>query len=449
MKAFALLVGPNGVGLFALMQSVVNLGVIVASFGIATSVIGGVAEASGSEDPARTPTVERAAMTIGVAGGLAGAVLLVAFREPISQLAMRSPARSSDVVLLAGAVLLTVLAVIEMGILAGHHRVRAVAAVSVGTGVTAAASGIALVALLGVGGFAPALLIVAAIQFLLARIALARRRAKEEVVAVAGQRHARRQLLRLGLPVAGSQLVSTGATFVVPFIVLQVTQASDVGLFRAAAAISAGYLTFFLAALTQDYLPRIAAAHDEVAIAVLVERRMRLVLGLGVPVILGLLAVGPWLIEFLYSTDFAPAFEVLKWQLVGDLVRLPAWVLAFVLLARRTGMTYFGIEAASGAALLIGATVGLELVGLQGVGIAYAISQAIYYVTVWAFVRRAVPTVPGRLQAVVVAVAIGTALLLSLDVGLALQSAILGGATLALAGVAWPRMYRLQRVGEL
>jgi antigen flippase len=449
MKAYAVLIGPDGVGLLALMQSVVNLFVIVASLGIATSVIGALAAALRAGDRETVQATERAAVGLGLVGGLLFALMLLLAREPLAEFALGSRGRSRDVILLAGAMLFTVAAVIQIGLLIGHHKIREVTAVGVGTGVAATGLGLLLVSIFGLAGLAPALLLTAAVQLGLARIARGRRPFCGAESTVTRLMSIARSLLRLGLPVAGSQLASAGAAFLVPLIVLQSVGQAEVGLYRAAAALSVGYLTFFLSALTQDYLPRISAAGDSAELGLLIERRMRLVLGLGAPVIVGLLAVGPWLIELLYSADFDGAFGVLQWQLIGDLLRLPAWVLAFVPLARRTGITYLAIEFIGGASLLVATVAGLAAFGLPGAGIAYAAAQAVYFAVVWIIVRRQVPTTLGRLQAVVIVLAVGCALLLAADPAATTRLIVLGTAAFMLAAIAWPRLYRLHRAGEL
>jgi antigen flippase len=450
MKVYALLIGPDGVGLLALMQSVVNIGAIVASLGIATSVIGILAAALGAGDRRLAAVIERGAVRLGLLGSLAAAVILVFAREPLAEITLGSRDRGLDVIFLAAAMMFSVAAFIQIGLLIGRHRIREVTAIGIGTGIAATGLGILLVSMFGSAGLAPILLITALVQFGLARVARAR---PSDVGSAQGESGrflpVARNLLRLGVPIAGSQLAGAGAAFLVPLIVLQSVGQTQVGLYRAAAAISVGYLTFFLSALTQDYLPRISAASDPAALGVLVERRMRLVLGLGLPVIVGLLAVGPWLIEFLYSSDFEGAFGVLQWQLIGDLLRLPAWVLAFVLLARRTGVTYLGIEVIGGVSLLLATLVGLAALGLPGAGIGYAASQALYFAVVWLMVRRHVPTTPGRLQAVVIAVAAGCALLLVAEVPALPRLVVLGTASLVLGGVGWPRLFRLHAAGEL
>ena len=75
---------------------------------------------------------------------------------------------------------------------------------------------------------------------------------------------------------------------------------------------------------------------------------------------------------------------------------------------------------------------------------------AVYYLAVWLMVRRIAPVAPGRLQLVVVLVA--TALVMSnvlLESQPVVTSALFGLVAIVLAAVAWPRMWRLHRAGEL
>jgi antigen flippase len=446
-KAYALLLGPGGVGLLALMQSLVNLGVMVASGGLVMSTISATAYAVGRGDRQLEHAVERAVLLIGLTGGATGALLLIAFRQPLAEAFLGSPNRTGEVVVLAAALLLSVVSAFQVALLTGRHRIRAVTAVNIGTSLAAAGIGVAIVAVFGEAALAPAILVTAGFQLGLSRLALAGvpptpQRASTGVASAA------RDLLRAGLPVTASQLASSGAQLVVPVLVLAMLGTVEVGYYRAAAAVSISYLTFFLAMLAQDYLPRVSGAADPAAVAELVERRMRLVVGLGMPIILGLLAAGPLLMDLLYSAAFAPAFAVLKWQLVGDLVRLPAWVLAFAVLARGRSSAYFSAELVSGLTLLGGSLLGLALIGLVGSGVGYAASQLIYYGVVWLLVRRTVPTIPGRLQAaVLVAAALSTVILMA-QLGGA-ERVVFALAAVAAAAAAWPRLYRLHGAGEL
>ncbi len=449
-KAYAVILGPAGVGLYGLMLSVLNLGVIVVSVGMGVSVVQATAAAVAAKDWSLVHAVRRTARILAVIGGAVGGVLLIGLREPIAKLVLGDATKDGDVVILAGALLLTVAAGAQLALLTGLHRVKAVTLVNVASALVSAGAGVALVALVGIAALAPALLLTAAVQAALS-VAVNRRsreagipspRGTTAIPGVVGT------LVRRGARIAASQLVSTGVQLGVPVMVLQMLGTQEVGYYRAAATISVGYLTFFLASLTQDYLPRIAGASDSGAMILLIDRRMRLVMSLGLPIILGLLALGPLAIQLLYSSAFAPALDVLQWQLVGDIVRLPAWVLAFVLLTGDGG-PYFRAELTGGIALALGSILGLATLGLTGAGVGYAAAQVAYYAVLWMLVRRRLPLRPGRLQMGLLLTSALCAAVLLLDVATVPRLVIFGTATLALAAYAWPRAYLLQRRGEL
>lgn len=447
-KAYALLVGPDGVGLLALMHSVLVVGVMVASGGLAATAVRAMAAAP-RESRLRSVT-QRASLVVGFVGGTAAALILIILREPFAVAVLGSAARSGMVVFVAFALMLSTGAAVQVALLTGLHRVRTVVFVNLGTSLAAAVVGIAFVIADGESGLAPAVLTTALVQFLLSRAALRKVGAAhhaDDSIPLLGRRA--RDLFLGGLPVAVGQLAGSGAVYVVPIVILQMLTTTEVGYYRAAAAVSVGYLTFFLATLSQDYYPRLSQTTDPAQLRALVEKRMRLLMSLGVPIIMALLATSPWLVATLYTSEFLPATDVLRWQLVGDLLRLPSWVLVYVLLARDRPLPYVGAEVVGGVALLAATFVGLSYIGLTGVGVGYAVGQLIYLVVTLAFVWRLIGAAPGRLQAVVSGTAAVSAVILVLPMPEVARMLIFGLAALAFAGIAWPRVYRLHKTGAL
>lgn len=449
MKAYALLIGPEGVGVLALLQSLLNLGFLVAGFGLGTSTIGLIASVRGRGGSGLAVAVGRQAVAVGLACGLAGAGLFVVLRIPLAEIALGSAARGADIPWLATALVFSVTASVQVGVLSGLNRVAAVTAVNIGTALGATGFGVLIVVMFGEAGLAPTLLVAAAAQLGVATIALARVGRRIGPQCGASLMSVARDLFNLGTPIVAGQLVTGGVALVVPLVILQLLGTADVGYYRAAAAISIGIGTLFAASLTYDYYPRAAASRDSALAALNIERRMRMVVGMGAPLILGFLAIGPALIEVLYSSDFAPAFSVLQWQLVGDLLRLPALVLVFALLARSAGSGYLIVELTAALTLGAGTLVGLSVLGLEGAGVGYAAAQLVTYCIAWIVVGRRLPTAPGRLQAGVLAVAVICAAILSFDITGWVRTAIFAASAIVLAGTAWPRLYRLHVRDEL
>jgi PST family polysaccharide transporter len=444
-KGYAILVGPTGIGVMALMQSAVNLGIVMGGFGLGFSVV--QSTAAMARTGGNTREVILPGLAVGAMGGLLVAGFMLAFRDVLARVLFGDADHVADFGLLAASVVFSVAATVLTAYLSGLHDIRTVTAINVLTAVASAALGIGVVMALGLDGLALAVLLGATTHAAVATVAIWR------VTSDNTSSPYRRwpivaQLLKAAPPITGSQLASTGSQIVLPIIVIQFVGPSDLGLFRAASAITVGYLTFFLAALTQDYLPRLTrspgSGHTQ-----LIERRMRLIVGLGLPLILLLFAMALPVLEVLYAAEFREASSVLRWLLIGDLLRLPAWVIVFTLLGRGARRAYFSAEATGAVALILCLAFGASRTGIEGAAIGYAAAQFIYFTVAWVLLRRHVATSPGRLQVAVLVTAIFCAGLMAAGLEEGLISVVSGGVSIVAALIAWPRIYRLHHAGEL
>ena len=62
---------------------------------------------------------------------------------------------------------------------------------------------------------------------------------------------------------------------------------------------------------------------------------------LAVPMILGTLAVVPYLVPLVYTLKFRPTVEILEWQLIGDIFKFASWTMSFAILARTLAQCFF------------------------------------------------------------------------------------------------------------
>ncbi len=391
-KGLAVLVGPRGVGEFALLQSVVDLSVLIAGLGISVSLVRLLADAIDRDD-ADWATAIRVATRILVwsLGGLAALVLLV-FREPIAQAIFGTAGVSGAVVAGAAAVPLTLSATANIGTLSAYREVGAIATIRTFAVVTTAVATLLAVALIGDAGVAVGILLssvglwVGASVFLRWRTTMNRWPARS-VIALAAK-----DLVRFGAPYAASSFVGTGIQLAIPILVAIVISTEAAGFYRAATQISAGYLAFIAAAMLQDYYPRLSSEQDRPDVLVaLIDQQLKLVMILTIPLILIGIALSGVIVPLLYSQAFQPAVSILGWQLVGTLIRLPSWTLSFAILARGRSRVYFATELVAGGVLLIGSLLGMDRLGLPGLGVAVLLTYLVYYPIVWIAVRRDLP----------------------------------------------------------
>jgi O-antigen/teichoic acid export membrane protein len=168
--------------------------------------------------------------------------------------------------------------------------------------------------------------------------------------------------------------------------VLHALGPADVGLYRAASSLAVNYLSILLAAMAQDYFPRVSAAPDDrEAMNGLINAQLRLALLLCGPAILLMLGIVPYLVPLLYSHRFDPASDLLEWQLIADLFKFATWTMSFVIMARIGGMAFLLTELAAGAVLLVSSWFGMQIWGLSGLGIASLVTGAFAFAIGWGF----------------------------------------------------------------
>jgi PST family polysaccharide transporter len=297
---------------------------------------------------------------------------------------------------------------VQTGILNAYHRVGALAKCAVITTVSTGLVTIPAVLIWRRNGIAPAVIGGAVAGWLASRYFLRRNVDPLRLRSETGDRFkAAWELLRFGGPFTASMLIGTGAQLALPMVVLHLLGTESVGYYRAAMAISVGYMGFLITAMGQDYYPRVSAVRDQPAELVkLINEQHRLIMLLAVPMILGTLALVPFLVPLVYSHKFTPTIEILEWQLIGDIFKFSGWTMSFAILARCSTPIYFLAESIGGVSILLSTWLAVHFFGLPGLGIGFLFTYVIYYLAVWLIIRREVPLVWTRNNKKMMAVAI-------------------------------------------
>lgn len=389
-KAWAVLLGPVGVGYMGLLQGLVGLAGLLAGIGFGTGLVRMAANALENEDFAQVDALQRGLWWLCWMVGLPVAVAMSLFREPIAAAMLGGPEHGFDVILVSLALLCNLVSGTWLSILNVHHRVKALALYGIMHVVASSAISLFMVWRLGERGIA-----LSVVAGSLAGIALSWWIHRRElppaprVAAPAQVAGARARLLRFGIPYSASLFVGAGVQFALPALVLNALGETDVGYFRAAVAISVTYLGFLLNAMAFDYYPRVSAVSDQPdQLVALVNQQHRLVLLLAGPMILGLLALAPFLIPLIYDPAFTPAVEVLEWQLVGDVLKFASWTMGFVVVARQGSLVVFGVELLAGVNTLVTSWLGMRLFGVEGAGIGFMLTYATHYLVVYILLRK-------------------------------------------------------------
>ncbi len=389
-KVIAVLLGPAGIGLVGLYQSLIStLGVIG---GLGAGGVGArqIAEARANDSLRDLAAAREILFRTTLIQAAASALAVWLLRKQIASSFLGSEGQSAVVGWLALGVALTICAGAQGAFLQGMGRVRETAILSalsslfytfvaVGIALTWKLKGVVLLALAG-----PALTFVVGGWY------------------ISRSRMPRQPWLQLRELVQGwGALLKTGMAFMLVgavgtalqlFLRIWVTRSlgeSALGYFQAAATLGGTYLGFVLASMGTDYYPRLCeASGDHAQTNRLASQQTEVAMLIGTPAILFMLGGAPWLVQLLYSDKFIPAVAMLRWQLLGDTLKLASWPLSFLILATGDGRNFLMSEILGPAVVAIATVLLISNWGLSAVGFAYFLSYLIYLPTIYWLVAR-------------------------------------------------------------
>jgi len=388
-KVMALLLGLEGIGLIGLYSAVTGMVGTITGLGIGSSGVRQIAEAVGSGDEkkvARTIlSLRRTVLVLGTIGMLLTAVL----SRPLSQITFGSDDHAVAIALLSVTLFLGAVSSGQTALVQGMRRIADLARLSVFGAFFGAIFSIPMVFCWGKSGIVPSIIAVSTMSILtswwfarkipVAKVELPWREAKSEV----------QGLISLGLVFMASSLMSSGVAYLVRILVLRQIGLDGVGLYQAANTLSTIYIGFVLNAMGMDFYPRLTAvAQDNAACNRMVNEQTEVGLVVAAPGILATLTFAPIVMELFYSAQFVPAYDVLRWQILGMFLRVVSWPLGFAIMAKGKGKIFFWTEFAAHTLHVALLWLGLYLFGLEGTGIAFFILYIFYTALILAVVRR-------------------------------------------------------------
>ncbi|MCV2877673.1 O-antigen translocase [Sedimentimonas flavescens] len=462
MKVAAVLLGPAGVGLAGLYMNLVQTAASIASLGMGNVGTRQIAAAHAEGGEIAVGRTRRALFWGTMVLALIGGVVFWLASSWITRTVLADASLTSEVAWLSLGVTLSVASGSQSALLTGMRRVGDLARINVGAGLLGAILGVVALWFWGRNGLLAMILVAPLASFILGHIYVARLAPPAGPRAALGEISAQwRDMARLGIPFMFSGLVIMLGQLAARALVQNDLGAEALGQFQAAWAIGMTYLGFVLGAMGTDYYPRLTAVINDHATAVrLVNEQTEVALLLCAPVLLAMLGLAPWVIRLLYSNDFGPAVDILRWQLLGDILKVMSWPLGFVLLARGAGKTFIFTETTGIATFVLGIALLMPTLGVIATGTAFLAMYVIYLPLVWLVARW---TIGFRWSRAVKAQA---TLLMFAAVGIELSSrwsthaGAATGLTLAIATGLWTllrlttmagapgRLGRIARIGE-
>jgi len=162
---------------------------------------------------------------------------------------------------------------------------------------------------------------------------------------------------------------------------------TDAGYWQAIWKISEIYLMMVTTTLSLYYLPRLAEIRNSLELKSEIFKVYRFVMPVVVVSALIIYLLRDFIIGILFTPEFLPMRELFSWQLIGDVIKIGSWVLAYIMLGRGMVKVFIITEIAFSMSFVMLSWFLVVDFGLIGVSIAYGVNYFFYWIGMAVLIR--------------------------------------------------------------
>lgn len=386
-KILAVYVGPTGYAALGQFQNAVQMISTVASGAINTGVTKYTAEYY--EDESKQRAVWQTAGTIALVGSAILSVLVFAFREDLARLFLHNVSLSPVFGWFSTTLVLFVFNTLLLAILNGKKDIRRYVVANIAGSVFALLVTGVMVVHWGLIGALVGFAVYQSLAFF-ATMVLCFKTPWFRLSHLFGRMDT---AVARNLAKYTGMALTTAATVPLSHILIrnhlgQTLGWEAAGYWEAMWRLSGAYLMLVSTTLSVYYLPRLSELKTASEIRREIFGGYRVILPVAAVCALLVYVLRHIIIETLFSVAFLPMENLFLWQLVGDVLKIASWILGFVLTAKAM-LGLYVISEIIFTVLFCLVTFGMvELLGLQGVAVAYASVYILHLIYMFIILNR-------------------------------------------------------------
>lgn len=382
-KLIATFIGPAGMGLVVLYNSVIELVAQSTRLSIDQSAQRDISQSSSEQSHLTIAVVRRWALWL----GLAGSLIMCALSPLLSLWSFETTDRWQIFCLLSVVPFCLTYNASVTAQNQGLRRFKALASSSLLGAFLGLAAAVPLILWLGIDSIVWIIVAYGVSTFLgglLFHPRISRIKVPMREVVERG-----RSFIKLGVQITAAWTVAQLANYLFILYLNTFASTDTLGIYQAGYTLTNSYIGIVFAALFVEYYPRVSAsAHSPRRLALAASHEVRLTLTILAPLLCLLIVLVNPVIRLIYADSFLQVAPYIVVACVGVVFRVTSWCLAYVILARGDGRAYLFTDICSSVVGLAANIAGYEAGGYVGLGVAYIVWYAIYTLLVGAVCRR-------------------------------------------------------------
>lgn len=384
-KLAAILIGPIGIGLLAIYNSLTDMMTQLSLLSVPQSGVRDLA--ADINDSHRTAVNVAVIRKLVLLLGIGGCALMALLSPAFSLWTFDDKDHTGVFAALSVVILLQALLNRETTVMRGLDRLRPLAKCSVLGSAGLLIVSIPLLYFLRLNGILPMIIMCYALMALLAYIYRVRdipvvRQSIGEVWRKG------RPMLTLGMYLTASTFITMLASNIFIIYLRRSYGDAEVGLYQAGYTLINTYVGMIFTSISMEYYPRLSSIiQHHFRAEVIVSHEIKIAMWVLMPVAVAFICCSGLIINILYTSAFEAALPFIIVGAMGVFFRAVSWCMAFAIIARGDGKIYMFTETMSAVVYLALYIPLFDRFGFIGLGAGYVIWYFIYMMLVYAVYR--------------------------------------------------------------
>lgn len=373
-KVFAFILGPYGIGVLGLYQSIIDVMKNCFIMGVHMSGVKFIAERN--TDTVHRNQVISFILYIGILLGILGFSICFIFSKEISYYTFASYEYTNSIRLLSISVFFLIIYQVGLAILQGLREIKAMAFATFIAPLVSVFISIPFVIIFREKSIVCVLLFNSFVSFITILCVIKKNDVSLGNIELKNFLIQSVSVIRLGIMLTLTASFATLSLYIIRQYILEKSSMEMVGLFQASWTLSTVYVGVILSAMAADYFPKLTAVSKSIEqIYIVSNESITIALLVGGPLVLLLCALMSVVIKVLYSSAFLGELLMFKLMLLGTIPKLASTFFGYILLVRNDNVKYIISSANWYISFLLFSFVLWNIIGLYAIGISYIIAS--------------------------------------------------------------------------
>ena len=377
-KVIAIYIGPSGLAIVGQLQSFTSIITTFSNGAISSGIVKYTAEYQDIEEKKK---IFSSSIVISLICSLIISIFLFGFSDYLSELILKDIQYSSVFIIFGATIFLFALNMVLISILNGQKEIKKYVLVNIAGSIFSLVFTSILIMQLNLIGALYAMVLNQSVMFFVTLAFVIKSSwFKLEYFKQGLDKESLSKLSKYSLMAIVSALTVPVSHLIIREYIGENLGWDSAGYWQGIWYISTMYLMLVTTTLGVYYLPRLSEIQDNKELRKEIFSGYKIIMPIVILASLIIFLLKEYVILIAFSKDFMPMMELFAWQLMGDVIKIASWLLAYLMLAKAMTKVFIYTEVLF-SALFVGLSIlFVDKFGLVGITYAYALNYFLYLV---------------------------------------------------------------------